>query len=127
MTTEYCWTLPGIGPRGPFSSIKDAERDSREIIEGRSEEPHTVEIRECDPICPEDWADCYTAEDVLEKMDQYLCDNVMFDDRVFDITSRDHKQAENDLTDFMRRWAAKYVVTSSEWQAGELVKTLEIP
>jgi len=123
---EYCWTLPGIGPRGPFDTIGDAIQDAHESLSGREDGPHTVEICECDPIHAEDWACFLDVDDVVEGMNEYLNDNVRFDDSVFDVASAGMQEAQNDLCARLTEWAIKHVLVSGAWKAGTTVEEIAI-
>ena len=126
-TKEYCWTLPGIGPRGPFDTVKDAIQDAHESLAGRTEDgPHTVEICECDPIHAEDWACFLDVDSAVENMNEYLYDNVSFDDPVFDVAMAGMQEAQNDLCALLTEWAIKHVLVSGAWKAGTAVEEIVI-
>lgn len=125
---KYCWTDKHEEElHGLFDSIDECKEDiisldnSKEFWNKPSPD-YEVRICEAKMVVPEEWINgLLDVEDILEKMDEFLNDNVCFEDSVFGIPYSRREMAQKALDVALVTWAREYVETSGEWLQGEVI------
>jgi hypothetical protein len=59
-------------------------------------------------------------------MNSFVWDNFHIDEVVFEINSNFQAQAREELSQLIRGWVIKHVITSGAWHAGSLVEQVSV-
>jgi hypothetical protein len=118
----YCWHIDQdeYSMEGPFDTLQAC----KEHILGcfLPEHDAKIVIAKAKTVEPEEWANgLYFVEDVLERMDEVLCDEIAFEDRVFSVPKACQDDAQKALNAALVAWAKEYIETGGEWSCGEVV------
>ena len=118
--TKYGWSLPKEEcAHGPFDSIEIAMADAQEYLHdddlsdtGREVE---IELGQCSYVKPEDFV-AVDLDNLLDGMEDRVGDEVggFWDDQVF-FVKNPRREAEEELHEAVKQWAAKYLWARDLW------------
>lgn len=123
----YCWyeTAKPEKVYGPFDTVPEALADVPDNFD--VSEDAEVTVAEVKDILPEDYADVIDVDDLLDRMDMAVGEEVETDDPIFDVPPEQEKEAAEALTTVLVAWAKKYVdVAGGLWTSGTEVKTTTV-
>ena len=116
---DYCWVSDKrSNARGPFATVEEARRDALEA-HLPDEQPVVIDVHEVRYVRPGDWI-CDDATEMLERMDDAVCGECMFDDPIFCVPREE--AAQKALTEAIAKWVDEFVeVEGRPFMTGKLV------
>ena len=105
---------------GPFDTIEECKEHLLSCF--CPEDDTCVVLSTTKNIQPEEWADgIIDKEEILERMDERLYNDIAFEDQIFDIPQNFQKQAQIELDDIIKKWVIKHIITNGGWSTGDTV------
>lgn len=123
----YCWYETATPEKvyGPFDTVAEALADVPENFD--EAEDAEIAIAEVKDVLPEDYADVIAVDELLDRMEDAVGEEVETDDHVFETVSGHEKEAEEALADALIAWAKKYVeAVGGTWTQGTVTKTTTV-
>lgn len=125
---KYCWTDSNERLHDDyFDSIAEVIESITSYYGDPNNSLETIKICEVEFPNPRDWSkSLIDPMDILERMDEAICEEIGFDDPVFELKDNStggRVMAQDELDQVLAQWAEKYVACPSSWYAGMIIST----
>jgi hypothetical protein len=113
-TTEWGWYQPDRSAHGPFPTREAAITDAQKYLQESMALPCNVVVGQIRHVRAEDWVQM-DIDDLLERADNHLADNIAVDDYVFVVPEDKLEAAQEELSAFMKAWAKRWITCEMNW------------